>query len=139
MRCASISGRRCSTRSGCRVSVKQSATRRSRPILRSASRNSSAPPSVLSWSPENSATTRREKCPSNNNCDWLHSVIIKAVLPLASTTSEHRSYARENGLFLVLITTICSILVRNSGYTHGFHGSLLFAAILCEQEKMTYS
>jgi hypothetical protein len=39
----------------------------------------------------------------------------KAVLLAASTTLRKRSYARENGLFLLPITTICSILVRNPG------------------------
>src|SRR5439155_4121001 len=53
----------------------------------------SAPPSVVSRSPENSATTRREKCASNSNCDWLHSVIRKAAFLLALTMSRQRSYA----------------------------------------------
>jgi hypothetical protein len=39
----------------------------------------------------------------------------KAVLLVASTTHRQRSYARENGLFLLLISTVCPILVRNPG------------------------
>src|SRR5579863_828988 len=37
----------------------------------------------------------------------------KAVLLAASTMLRKHSYARENGLFLLPITTICSIFVRN--------------------------
>ena len=98
-----------------RVSVKQSTTRRRSPILRSAARNGSDPPSVVSRSPENSAATRRKKCASNSNCDWVHSVTEKAVLLAASTTLPKRSYVRESGLFLLQIMPICSFLVRNAG------------------------
>ena len=37
-------------------------------------------------------TTRREKCASNSNCHWLHSVMGKAVLLSTFTTSRQRSY-----------------------------------------------
>ena len=43
----------------------------------------------------------------------------KAVLLAASTTHRKRSYARENGLFLLPILTICSLLVRNPARATG--------------------
>src|SRR5579863_9688395 len=103
-------------RCGSRASLKQLTTRPSSPILRSASRNSSAPPSVVSRSPVNSATTCREKCASNSNCDWLHCVIRKAALLLAFTTRRQRSYALDSGLFLLQIKSFCLFLVRYPGY-----------------------
>src|SRR6266705_4993928 len=108
MRCANISSSRFSMRAGRRESVKQPATRRSKPILRSAWRSSSEPPSVVNQSPANCATTRREKCASNGKRVSLHSVIENAAFLRTLTTLGHRSYARECGLFPLLFNVLFS-------------------------------
>jgi len=62
---------------------------------------SSPLPSVVNRLPSNRPTTRREKCASNENCDWLHSVIENAASPRTFTTSRQRSYARKSRPFLL--------------------------------------
>src|SRR5271157_2385191 len=88
MRCANISQTVCSTRAGSRPSRTQAATRCSSRILRSVRRNSSPPPSLVIQAPSNWATTRREKCSANSKFSWVHSVMRKAVLVRASSSSS---------------------------------------------------
>ena len=88
------------TKTGLRRSRKHSARRGSRLRRRSASRKRSAPPSLVIVPPSKAAPTRREKCPSNSNSDWLHSVIAKAVSSLALTAVWKLSYAMKDGFLL---------------------------------------
>ena len=82
-----------------RPSQKQAARRPSRLILRSTSRNSSAPPSLDTWPAVNPASTRREKWAVNANVSWLHSVIRKAASARQQLRSRQRSYAMKRRPF----------------------------------------
>src|ERR1700757_181423 len=102
MRCDSISDKRCLTSNGARPSRKQLASRPKRLILRSASRNRSAPPSLDTRPAVNSACTRREKWAVKENDSWIHSVIKGRSLSRHSTTPEQRSYAIKTAAFCYL-------------------------------------
>jgi hypothetical protein len=64
-----------------------------------------APPSELIVPPSKRTTISRLPQASNPKLDWLHSVIAKAVPPLALTAVWKLSYATKNGL----LPTICEI------------------------------
>jgi hypothetical protein len=74
-----------------------------------------APPYVVKLSRVNWATTRREKCASNGKSVSLHSVFEKASFPGTLTTLRQRSYARESGLFPLLVNLLFLSLVRFPG------------------------
>src|SRR5215475_3925657 len=103
---------------GLRKSEKHFRTRLNKPILRSVSRNSSAPPSVLSCRSLKRALTCREKCGANANSFWLHSVIRKGRLFWDVNYAQQRSYARKAAFFLLLTfrgDSFSFTPVRNAG------------------------
>src|ERR1700727_789634 len=101
MRCDSISDKRCLTSNGARPSRKQLASRPKRLILRSASRNRSAPPSLDTRPAVNSASTRREKWAVRERFfDTLFHQ--RPLLFRHSTTPEQRSYATKTAAFCYL-------------------------------------
>jgi len=89
------------------------------PVAASAQGSSAAadPSSVVIRTPENSATTGREKCASNRKRVSLHSVIEKASFLRAPTTPEQPSDAREMGPFPLLFNVLFVFLVRFPGPT----------------------
>jgi hypothetical protein len=94
------------TSNGARPSRKQLASRPKRLILRSASRNRSAPLSLDTRPAVTSACTQREKWAVNENLSWIHSVIKGRSFSRHLATSRQRSYAMKSAAFCYLFFSL---------------------------------
>src|SRR6266576_4545828 len=78
-------------------------------LIRVSQVKGSVQPSVLVCAPSNRATTCREKCASNGNALWLHSVMEKAASSQHSLRLRQRVMPEKAAFFYRRSMNLCSI------------------------------